>query len=89
MLIVKMMASTRTPDDQPDSCFTLFSNIRSVQMRQPDPGVHIIELTDERFETSAFRLLGTVYIMNETGKTITSYQPSILSQMSGEVGEKP
>ena len=82
-VIVKMMSGENAPDSDTRKLFILFTDVYGVHFKRDDNGVPSMELTfakgyhtDERentLYTEEFDVTGNVYVMNEAGKTISSF----------------
>ena len=73
MLVVKLMGPENLSDGSSQKTYRLLANVATVNFKRGN-GKSFIELSyigdDEVFE---FELEGNVYIMNEDGKTISSF----------------
>lgn len=78
MLIVKIMADINRRDDDPRAEHTLLTDVQNVDFRRCEehPGFnHKIEIDFKNGDNITRLLAGNVYIMNEAGKTISSFHP--------------
>lgn len=72
-LIVKIMSDEDLPDDDSRKSFTLHTGVASVEFhRRPGAPVAAMCFGDE-IMAMEFPLVGNVYVMNETGKTISNF----------------
>lgn len=84
-LIVKIMCAQRGNDSHPRHGYRVFANVQEVEFEEPsnlhgqERGAHV-HLTFRRDteaapeETTSIALTGNVYVMNEAGKTISTFE---------------
>lgn len=74
-LIIKMMSSEDAEDADTRKCYELFTNVVNVGFNRDGPSkvpVMVVIFADAD-DPEAFEVTGNVYIMNENGKTISSF----------------
>lgn len=77
-LIVKIMSGCNEPDDHTTSTYRLLTGVLSVNFTRDDHGLAYAELLfDTSDDTETFELSGNVYVMNESGKTISSFGSAV------------
>jgi hypothetical protein len=80
-LIVKIMSAQRGNDGHPRHGHRIFAEVREVEFQEPTehrpPTVHLTyrRATDASpEETNSVALFGNAYVMNEAGRTISSFE---------------
>lgn len=84
-VIVKIMGGENLPDEDPRKTFQLFTNVEDVSFDRVDDGACDIlmrvprerkltaSLTEDPTDIKRRPILGNVYVMNEAGKTISTF----------------
>lgn len=73
-LLVKMMSAEDTPDTDSRKAHELFTDVVKVEFQRGDGGEAYMDLLFKDSEdVETFDVTGNVYVMNENGKTISSF----------------
>ena len=78
-LLVKMMSSEDTPDTDSRKSHQLFTDVVKVEFQRGECGEGYMDLLFKDSEdVETFDVVGNVYVMNESGKTISQFGASPL-----------
>lgn len=78
-LIAKIMSGENVPDDDPRKSHRLFEGLREVHFERKVDGTPWVTLRRSGFhldgedDATSFEPKGNVYVMNEAGKTVSTY----------------
>jgi hypothetical protein len=73
-LMVKLMSAEDTPDTDSRKAYELFTDVLKVEFNRGEGGEAYMDLLFRDSEdVETFDVPGNVYVMNENGKTISSF----------------
>lgn len=73
-LIIKLMSDEDAPDQDTRKSYRLFTGVTSASFSRDESGAGIMMVHFEAKEDEeTFDVIGNVYVMNEAGKTISSF----------------
>ena len=73
-LLVKLMSCEDTPDTDSRKAYELFTDVLKVEVNRGEGGEAYMDLLFKDGEdVETFDVPGNVYVMNENGKTISSF----------------
>ncbi len=71
MLLLKLMGPENCPDDDSRKTHRILSDVVAVNFHRNPAPMAVVTFKDD--ETHEFDLDGNVYVMNENGKTVSSF----------------
>lgn len=74
-MIVKCMSNDNAPDDDSRKTYSLYSDVKHVEFvrkdGEPDCAIAVVDFNDG--ESRELYCYGNVYVMNDAGKTVSSF----------------